>query len=259
MKKLKSGNFFPVSKPEILKSDINFLVGAIKDGWISSEGEKVSIFEKKLSTYIGRKYGIAVSSGTAALEVAIKSLKLKKGSEVILSNFTIISPALAVVKEGLNPVFVDVDPITWNSRFEEIIKKVTKKTTCIIATHTYGYPMEIDKLEKFCRKNKIYLIEDAAEMVCHKYKKKYCGNYGDISTYSFYANKHITTGEGGMIFTNNLKLKDYCADIRNLCFGKKNRFNHYDIAGNYRMTNMQAALGLAQLSRVKKILSTKKK
>ena len=258
-KKLKSNKFFPVSKPQILKSDINFLVNSIKDGWISSEGSEVKKFEKKLSSYIGRKYGIAVANGTGALEIAVKSLKLKKNSEVILSNFTIISPAVAIIKEGLKPVFVDIDTTTWNSSYEDIIKKVSSKTKCIIATHTYGYPMEIDKLENFCRKNNIYLIEDAAEMVCHKYKKKYCGNYGDISTYSFYANKHITTGEGGMIFTNNLKLKDYCVDIRNLCFGKKNRFNHYDIAGNYRMTNMQAALGLAQLSRVKQILSTKKR
>ena len=256
--KSKLNKFFPVSKPEILNYDIKFIVNSIKDGWISSEGKQVREFEKKLSKYIGRDFGIAVSSGTAALEIAVKSLKMKKNSEVIMSNFTIISPAIAILKEGLQPVFVDVDLKTWNSTYEAIIQKVTKKTKCIIATHTYGFPMEIDKLEIFCKKNSIFLIEDAAEMVCHNYKKKFCGNYGDISIYSFYANKHITTGEGGMIFTNNNDLKNICSDMRNLCFGKKNRFNHYDIAWNYRMTNMQAALGISQLSRISSIIKRKK-
>ena len=255
--KLNLNKFFPVSKPEILKQDIEYIKNSIKNGWVSSEGPQIKQFELNVSKFIGRKYATAVSSGTAALEIALRALKLRKKSEVIISNFTIISPALAIIKQGLKPVFVDVDMKTWNSNYLSIVKRVTSKTKCIIATHTYGYPMDIDKLEKFCKKKKIYLLEDAAEMVCHKYKNRFCGSFGDISIYSFYANKHITTGEGGMIFTNNKNLNNKFRDFRNLCFGKKNRFNHYDIAWNYRMTNMQAALGISQLRRIKSILKKK--
>ena len=152
--KLNLNKFFPVSKPEILKQDIEYIKNSIKNGWVSSEGPQIKQFELNVSKFIGRKYATAVSSGTAALEIALRALKLRKKSEVIISNFTIISPALAIIKQGLKPVFVDVDMKTWNSNYLSIVKRVTSKTKCIIATHTYGYPMDIDKLEKFCKKKK---------------------------------------------------------------------------------------------------------
>ncbi len=142
-------------------------------------------------------------------------------------------------------------------KISDIEKKITKKTKAIIATHIYSFPLDMEKIIKICKKNKIYLIEDAAEVIGQKYKKKMCGSFGDVSTFSFYANKQITTGEGGMILTNSKKIRDKCKSLRNLCFGKKNRFNHTDIGWNYRLSNVQAALGVNQLKRINKIVKKK--
>ena len=256
-KKLKSKkyNFIPVNKPLITREDLNYLNKSISKGWISSEGPEVKRFENNFSSFIGNKYSVAVSSGTAALEIAIKSLELKKGDEVIIPNFTIISNAMAVLKEGLNIKLVDCNIKDWNMDIIEIEKKITKKTKAIIATHIYNFPLRVDILKKICRKNKIILIEDAAEVIGQKLNNKLCGSYGDISIFSFYANKQITTGEGGMITTNSKKLYEQSKSLRNLCFGKQDRFNHEDIGWNYRMTNLQASLGVSQLKRIKSIVS----
>ena len=256
--KLKN-KFFPVNTPLITKKNVMDVKKCVTSGWISSEGPNVSIFEKKLSQFVGRKFGIAVSSGTAALEIAVKSLDLKDGSEIIIPNFSIISSALAVIRNNHKPILIDCDPFNWNMKIDEIEKKINKKTKCIIATHIYGYPLQMEKIVKICKKFNLYLIEDAAEMLGHKYKKKFCGSFGDLSIFSFYANKHITTGEGGMILTNNKNLSLKCKSLRNLCFGKgSNRFQHYDIGWNYRLTNIQASLGLSQLKDLKKNVIRKK-
>ena len=255
-KKLKSKKFkfIPVNKPLITKEDISYLNKSISKGWISSEGPEVKKFENDFSNFIGHKYSVAVSSGTAALEIAIKSLKLKKGDEVIIPNFTIISNAIAVLKENLNIKLIDCSIKDWNMNISEVKKKITKKTKAIIATHIYNFPLRVDILKKICNKNKIILIEDAAEAIGQKLNNKLCGSFGDISIFSFYANKQITTGEGGMITTNNKKLFEKSKSLRNLCFGKKDRFNHDDIGWNYRMTNLQASLGVSQLKRIKSIV-----
>ena len=252
--KSKKYNFIPVNKPLITREDLNYLNKSISKGWVSSEGPEVKRFENNFSNFIGNKYSVAVSSGTAALEIAIKSLKLKKGDEVIIPNFTIISNAMAVLKEGLNIKLVDCNIKDWNMNIFEIEKKITKKTKAIIATHIYNFPLRVDILKKICRKNKIILIEDAAEVIGQKLNNKLCGSYGDISIFSFYANKQITTGEGGMITTNSKKLYEQSKSLRNLCYGKKDRFNHEDIGWNYRMTNLQASLGVSQLKRIRSIV-----
>ena len=252
--KSKKFKFIPVNKPLITKEDISYLNKSISKGWISSEGPEVKKFEKDFSNFIGHKYSVAVSSGTAALEIAIKSLKLKKGDEVIIPNFTIISNAIAVLKENLNIKLIDCNIKDWNMNISEVKKKITKKTKAIIATHIYNFPLRVDILKKICNKNKIILIEDAAEAIGQKLNNKLCGSFGDISIFSFYANKQITTGEGGMITTNNKKLFERSKSLRNLCFGKKDRFNHEDIGWNYRMTNLQASLGVSQLKRIKSIV-----
>jgi len=252
--KSKKYNFIPVNKPLITREDLNYLNKSISKGWVSSEGPEVKRFENNFSNFIGNKYSVAVSSGTAALEIAIKSLKLKKGDEVIIPNFTIISNAMAVLKEGLNIKLVDCNIKDWNMDIIEIEKKITKKTKAIIATHIYNFPLRVDILKKICRKNKIILIEDAAEVIGQKLNNKLCGSYGDISIFSFYANKQITTGEGGMITTNSKKLYEQSKSLRNLCFGKQDRFNHEDIGWNYRMTNLQASLGVSQLKRIRSIV-----
>jgi len=260
-KKLKSKkfNFIPVNKPLITKEDIIYLNKSISKGWISSEGPEVKKFENNFSNFIGHKYSVAVSSGTAALEIAVKSLKLQKGDEIIIPNFTIISNALAALKENLSIKLVDCSIKDWNMNIAEVEKKITKKTKAIIATHIYNFPIRVDILKKICDKNKIILLEDAAEVIGQKLNNKLCGSFGDISIFSFYANKQITTGEGGMITTNNKKLYEQSKSLRNLCFGKLDRFNHDDIGWNYRMTNLQASLGVSQLKRIKSIVSKRHK
>ncbi len=248
----------PVSSPIITNKDAKSVYKVVKSGWVSSSGKEIYLFEKKLSKLVNRKYSCAVSNGTAALEIAVKSLDLKKKDEIIMPTFTIISNAISIIKNHATPVLVDSDINSWNINIENIQKKITKKTRALMIPHIYGFPCEMDKILKICKKNKLYLIEDAAEMIGQTYNNKPCGSFGDISTFSFYANKHITTGEGGMIFTNNKKYFEKFKSFKNLSFGKKDRFNHSDISWNYRMTNMQAALGLSQISRLNKIVKKKK-
>ena len=259
-KKLRSKNkFIPVNVPRIFKDEKSNVKDCLDTGWISSEGSYVKKFESKFGKYNKRRYAIAVSSGTAALEIAIKSLNLKKGDEVIIPTFSIISTALCVIKFGLKPVLVDSNLSTWNMDVDEVIKKITTRTKAIIVTHIYGFPVDMSKILKIARKKRIRIVEDAAEMIGQTYYNKKCGSFGDISTFSFYANKHVTTGEGGMILTNEKKLYEKCKSLRNLCFGEGiNRFDHDDIGWNYRMTNLQAAVGCGQLKNISWIIKRKR-
>lgn len=256
--KLKN-KFIPVNSIKIYSHEKKFVKKCLNTGWLSSEGSYVKRFEKDFSKFNKKKYGIAVSSGTAALEIAIKSLNLKKGDEIIVPNFSIISTTLCVVKLGLKPVLVDADIKTWNMNPDEVIKKISKKTKAILIAHIYGFPVDMKKILMIAKKKNIKIVEDASEMIGQEYYKKKCGSFGDLSTFSFYANKHITTGEGGMILTNSRKLYEKSKSLRNLCFGKgKDRFNHDDIGWNYRMTNMQGALGCGQLKNISQIIKRKR-
>lgn len=259
-KKLKSrNNFIPVNTPKIFGNEKTYINKCLSTGWISSEGPFVKKFEKLFAKYNNRKYGIAVSNGTAALEISIKALNLKKGDQVIIPAFTIFSSVLCLLKQGIKPVLVDSDLKNWNMNIDETIKKINKKTKAIIITHIYGFPVNMQKIIKIAKKKKILIIEDAAEMIGQTYKGRKCGSFGEISTFSFYANKHITTGEGGMILTNDKNYYEKCKSLRNLCFGiTGNRFDHDDIGWNYRFTNIQAALGLGQLENINWIVKRKR-
>ena len=259
-KKLKLNNsFIPVNKPVIFNDEKKLVNECLQTGWISSEGKFVKQFENNFAKFNSRKFGITVSNGTAALEVALKSLNLKRGAEVIIPTFSIISTALCVVKLNLKPILVDCDIENWNMKIDSILTKITKKTKAIILTHIYGYPVDMIKIIKIAKKENIKIIEDAAEMIGQKYRGKMCGSFGDISTFSFYANKHITTGEGGMILTNNPEISNKCKSLRNLCFGQGyKRFYHDDIGWNYRLSNVQAAIGCGQLKNIKWIVKRKK-
>ena len=256
----KNSKFIPVNIPKLYPREKQNVIQCVKTNWISSEGKFVKEFEENFSKYNSRKYGIAVSSGTAALEVAIKSLNLKKKSEVIIPAFSIISTALCVIKCGLKPVLIDCNLSTWNINVEEALKKISKNTSAIVLTHIYGLPVNLSKIITIAKQKNIKIIEDAAEVIGLKYKNKICGSFGDISTFSFYANKHITTGEGGMILTNDKSLYLKCKSLRNLSFSSSyfDRYNHDDIGWNYRMTNLQAALGCGQLRSIKKIVKRKR-
>ena len=251
-------NFISVNEPLLNGNEKKYLCECIDTGWISSEGPFVKEFEQKMSATVGRQYGIAVSNGTAALEVAAQALGIGEGDEVIMPAFTIISCAMAVTKLGAVPVLVDSDPHTWNMKVDEIEAKITPKTRAIMIVHIYGLPVEVDGILALAGKYGLKVIEDAAEMHGQTYKGKPCGSFGDISTFSFYPNKHITTGEGGMVVTDDEGLAERCRMLRNLCFRKDVRYVHDEVSDNYRFTNLQAAVGLAQLERLDEFVARKR-
>ena len=250
--------FIPVNEPLLNGNEKKYLCECIDTGWISSEGPFVKEFEQKMSASVNRKYGIAVSNGTAALEIACQALDIGEGDEVIMPAFTIISCAMAVTKLGATPVLVDSDMNDWNILVDDIEAKITDKTKAIMMVHIYGLPVQVDKVLQLAKKYNLKVIEDAAEMHGQTYNGKPCGSFGDISTFSFYANKHITTGEGGMVMTDDEQLAERCRLIRNLCFRKDIRYVHDEISDNYRFTNMQAAVGLAQLERLEEFIEIKR-
>lgn len=250
--------FIPVNQPLLNGNEKKYLIECIETGWISSEGPFIKEFEGKFSSRVGRKYGIAVANGSVALEVAMKALRIPDGSEVILPSFTIISCAAAIVRAGLIPVLVDADPYTWNMDSTAIEEKITQKTKAIMVVHIYGLPTDMQPVLHLAEKYGLRIIEDAAEMHGQAYNGKPCGSFGDLSTFSFYPNKHITTGEGGMIVTDDEALAKYCASLRNLCFLPQRRFVHEELGYNYRLTNLQAALGLAQLERLDEFITKKR-
>ena len=249
----------PVNEPCFFGNERKYLLKCIKDGFISSVGQSVKEFERKFAKRLNRKFAISVSNGTAALQLAFESLNIKKEEEVILPSFTIISCILPIIRCGAIPILIDSDPVTWNMDVKKIEDRITSKTRAIIAPHIYGLPIDMDPLLKIAKKYKLKVIEDAAEVLGLKYKNKECGSFGDVSTFSFYANKHITTGEGGMIVTNNKEIYERCKSLRNICFDEKRRFVHYELGWNYRFTNLQAAVGLAQLEKLNYFIIKKRK
>lgn len=252
-------NIIPVNEPLLNGNEKKYLCECIDSGWISSEGPFVKEFEQKMSAIVSRKYGIAVSNGTAALEIAVQALGIGVGDEVIMPAFTIISCAMAVTKLGAIPVLVDSDPLTWNMKVEQIESRITDRTKAIMIVHLYGLPVEVDPILRLARKYNLRVIEDAAEMHGQTYYEKPCGSFGDISTFSFYPNKHVTTGEGGMVVTDDEALAERCRSLRNLCFRKDVRYVHDEISDNYRFTNLQAAVGLAQLERLDEFIRRKRR
>lgn len=251
-------DFIQVNEPLLNGNEKKYLNECIDTGWISSEGPFVKELEEKFSRKVGRKYGVAVCNGTAALEAAVIALGLGKGDEVIMPSFTIISCASAIIRAGAVPVLVDSEADTWNMNIEQIKEKITKQTKAIMVVHIYGLPVDMNPVLKLAEDNNLKIIEDAAELIGQTYKGKPCGSFGDVSTFSFYPNKHITTGEGGMIVTDNEETAERCRSLRNLCFKPGKRFVHDELGFNFRMTNMQAALGLAQFERLDEFVIKKR-
>ncbi len=252
-------DFIPVNEPLLNGNEKKYLCECIDTGWISSEGPFVKEFETKMAQRVNRNYGVAVTNGTAALEIAVQALGIGEGDEVILPTFTIISCAEAITRAGAKPVLVDCDKRTFNICAEDIEKKITSKTKAVMIVHLYGLPVDMDPVLEVVKKHNLLLIEDAAEMHGQTYKGRPCGSFGDISTFSFYPNKHITTGEGGMLVCDDEEIAERCRSIRNLCFQKNKRYYHEELSGNYRFTNLQAAVGLAQLERLDEFVELKRK
>jgi perosamine synthetase len=248
----------PVNEPLLDGNEEKYLVECIRTGWISSEGPFVEEFETQFAARVGRRYGIAVSNGSVALDAAVAALGIGKGDEVIMPTFTIISCAAAVVRAGAVPVLVDCDPITWNMDVNQICARIGPRTRAIMPVHIYGLPVDMDPLMDLARAHGLAVIEDAAEMHGQTYRGRPCGSFGDISTFSFYPNKHVTTGEGGMLVTDDAQIADRCRRLRNLCFQPGRRFVHDELGWNFRMTNLQAALGVAQLERLDEFVARKR-
>ena len=243
--------FIPVNEPLLKGNEKKYLNECIDTNWISSEGPFVKKFEEGLASYVGRKYAVAVTNGTAALELAIEALGIGEGDEVIMPSFTIISCAQAIVKAKATPILIDSDYATFNMKVEDIEAKITPNTKAIMIVHIYGLPVDMDPVLELARKYNLKVIEDAAEMHGQTYNGKMCGSFGDISIFSFYPNKHITTGEGGMVLMDDEFLLEKCTSLRNLCFlPGADRFIHRNLGWNLRMTNIQAALGVAQLEQI---------
>lgn len=243
-------SFIPVNLPSLSGNERKYVLECIDSGWISSEGPFVAEFESKFAARIGRKYGIAVSNGTAAIDATVEALGIGPGDEVIVPAFTIISCLNQIVRNGATPILVDSDPNTWNMDVTHVRSKITNRTKAIMVVHTYGLPVDMDPILSLAAEFSLKVIEDAAEVHGQCYKGRPCGSMGDVGIFSFYPNKHMTTGEGGMILTNDGLLAETCRSLRNLCFKKDERFVHDRLGWNFRMTNMQAALGLAQLERL---------
>ncbi|RII25022.1 MAG: aminotransferase DegT [Geobacter sp.] len=257
----------PVNEPLLNGNEKKYLNECIDTGWISSEGPFVQRFEELMAAAVGRRHAIAVCNGTAALEAAVAALDLAPGDQVVMPAFTIISCAAAIVRCGCVPVLVDSDPVTWNMDVGKLKEKITheieikknNKLKAIMVVHIYGLPVDMNPVIELAERYGLKILEDAAEMHGQTYRGRPCGSFGDLSTFSFYPNKHITTGEGGMVLTDNDHLAERCRSLRNLCFQAKKRFVHEELGYNFRMTNMQAALGVAQLERLDEFLTRKRR
>ncbi|MHB1274329.1 MAG: DegT/DnrJ/EryC1/StrS family aminotransferase [Candidatus Humimicrobiaceae bacterium] len=250
--------FIPVNEPLLTGNEKKYLIQCIETGWISSEGDFVKQFEEKFAKKVKRKYAISVTNGSAALDAAVAAINVRKNDEVIMPAFTIISCGAAIVRAGAKPVLIDCDPYDFNMKVSDIESRITSKTRAIMVVHIYGLPVDMDPLLELAKKYNLKVIEDAAEMHGQEYKGKPCGSFGDISTFSFYPNKLVTTGEGGMIVTDNEEIAEKCRNLRNLYFDKDRRYIHADLGWNLRMTNIQAALGLAQLEQLDKFILKKR-
>lgn len=239
-----------VNEPKLGPKEKEYVLECLETGWISSAGSYIEKFENCWAEYCGMKFGVAMCNGTVALEAAVSSINLQPGDEVIMPSFTIISCALAVVERGGVPVLVDCDPQTWCMDVSQIEAKVTNRTRAIMPVHIYGHPVEMGPIMAIAAKYHLQIIEDAAEAHGAEYLGRKCGSFGDIACFSFYANKIVTTGEGGMALTNDAVLAERLRAQRNLCFQPQRRFYHNELGHNYRMTNIQAAIGLAQMEAI---------
>jgi len=263
-----------VSEPLIGATEIKYVNECLRTGWISSAGRFIEEFEQKWAEYCGMKYGVAMSNGTTALQVAVGCIDLQPGDRVIMPTFTIISCAQAIIYNGGVPILVDSNPHTWcmnvdqvREKIETEIKKDDGKLKAIMPVHIYGHPVDMDPIVELAEKFNLKIIEDAAEVHGAEYLTdrettkshwKRCGGFGHLSVFSFYANKLITTGEGGMVLTNDPAYAEKARNLRNLCFHPEQRFLHTELGHNFRLTNLQAAIGLGQLERMEEIVAKKR-
>lgn len=248
----------PIYQPILNGNEKKYVNECLDSTWISSKGRFVSEFELKFAEYTSMKYATTVSNGTVALHLALVALGIGPGDEVIVPSLTYIASVNAIVYTGATPVFVDSLESSWQIDPEDVKRKITSNTRAIMAVHLYGHPCEMDVLAACAREHDIFLIEDCAEAFGSQYKGRHVGQFGDIATYSFFGNKTITTGEGGMVVTNDETLHDRAVHFKGQGLAKHRQYWHDSIGYNYRMTNICAAIGLAQLEQADAFLTRKR-
>lgn len=247
----------PAAEPLIVSNELKYVEDCIRSTWLS-HGKYVDLFEKKFAKFCDVKYATSVVNGTAALHLLLVSLGIKPGDEVIIPDLTFVATANAVSYTGAKPVLVDVDRQTWNIDPKMVEEKISAKTKAIIVVHLYGYPADMDKINSIAKDRNIYVLEDACEAHGATYKGKKAGSLGFASCFSFYGNKIITTGEGGMIVSNDKSVIERAAYLKSHAQVARGSFNHTEIGYNYRFTNLQSAFGLAQLENVDNVLNVKR-
>ena len=251
--------FIPVYEPRLSGKEKEYLLDCLETNWISSIGKYIAKFEDKFSKFCGRKYGVATSNGTSALQLALLVMGIGPGDEVIAPDLTFVASANAVTYTGAKPVFVDVDEKTWAINPQKIPEKINPLTKAIMVVHLYGHPANMDLLRALARQHKLLLIEDAAEAHGALYKGRKIGSLSDLACFSFYGNKIITTGEGGMVVTNSASMAQKARFLRDHGMSRRRRYWHTAIGYNFRLTNIQAAIGLAQLEKIGETISLKRK
>lgn len=248
----------PVNEPLLTEAEFASVMGALRSGWISGAGPDIDAFEQRWAAYCGRKYGVAVANGSLALHLAVSLLDLAPGDEVILPSFTIISCVWPIILAGAIPVLVDSDARTWTMNVEQVRRKITPRTRAIMPVHIYGNPVDMQPLQELAQEHGLHIVEDAAEAHGGEYRGRKIGSFGTASCFSFYANKLITTGEGGMVLMDDDALVERARRFRNLGFQPGRRFVHAELGFNFRLTNLQAALGLTQVERIDSIVARKR-
>jgi perosamine synthetase len=253
-----AGRIIPVADTRLDGNELRYLTQCIQSNWISSAGRFVKEFERQFARAMGCEFGVACANGTAALHLALTALGLGPGDEVILPTFTMIATANAVTYTGATPVLVDSEPVTWNMDPAQVAARVTPRTRAIVVMHTYGHPVDMDAIAAVARGHGLAVVEDAAEAHGARYRGRPVGSLGDAASFSFYANKIITTGEGGMVTTNDEKIARVARRLRDHAFSDERHFWHKYLGFNYRMTNLQAAVGLAQTERLAELVQTRR-
>ncbi|KKW37759.1 MAG: DegT/DnrJ/EryC1/StrS aminotransferase, partial [Candidatus Peribacteria bacterium GW2011_GWB1_54_5] len=248
----------PVNEPVVTDAAKRYVMDALNTGWISSAGEYLERFEREFASYIGMKHAVSTTNGTTALHLALAGIGIGEGDEVIVPDFTIVSCLNAVLYTGATPVFVDVDPETFTLNPDLLEASITEKTKAIMPVHIYGHSCDMDPILEIAEKHYLFVVEDAAEVHGATYKRRKCGSMGTVSAFSFYSNKIVTTGEGGMVLTNDDRLAQEMRLLVNLAHSPGKRFWHEKVGFNYRLTNFQAALGLGQLQNIEEFLAHKK-
>ncbi|MBU2610976.1 MAG: DegT/DnrJ/EryC1/StrS family aminotransferase [Chloroflexi bacterium] len=253
-----SNRFIPISEPLLSGNEVEYVNDCVRSGWVSSLGKYIPEFEQGFAAFCGVRHGIAVSNGTAALHLALVALGIGPGDEVIIPTLTFIATANAVHYTGATPVFADSESETWNLDPQDVARRITPRTRAIIPVHVYGHPANMTPILELAKQHKLHVIEDAAEAHGARYQGKRVGSLGEINAFSFYGNKIITTGEGGLLTTDEDALAEKARFLRDHAMSPEKRYWHTEIGFNYRMTNLQAALGVAQRERIEEFIARKR-